>query len=52
MGYPGDVGRGEGRLPLVFCCSAREETRKLSLGKEKVWRSSVGGLSGSLAGLT
>ena len=35
MGPTGDVGRGEGRLQLVFCYSAREETEELGLGNRE-----------------
>lgn len=30
-----DVARGEGRLPLVVCCSSRDEIEGLGLGKER-----------------
>lgn len=36
MGPTGDAGRGEGRLQLVFCYSAREETEELGLGEQRV----------------
>lgn len=29
--FTGDMGRSEGRLQLVFCCSIRNEDRKLGL---------------------
>lgn len=35
MGSSGDVGRVEGRVQLLFCCSTRHKTRGLNLGK---WR--------------
>lgn len=30
-------GRGEGRLYLGFCCSSREESEGLILGKQREW---------------
>lgn len=51
MASPGVVGRGEGRLQLVFCFSDRDETSGLGLGN-KVWRMSKGDLPVSLASLT
>lgn len=43
MGSTGDVGRGEGRLLLVFCCYARDETRALSLVEQREEKRSEGG---------
>lgn len=31
VGFLGDVGRGEGRLQLVFCCSIGDETGESDL---------------------
>lgn len=44
----GDVGRGEGSLQLVICCSTRDETKGLSLGEQRD-RRPVGMLPGFLA---
>lgn len=43
MGSTGDIGMGEGRLLLVFCRYARDETRALSLVEQREQKRSEGG---------
>lgn len=38
MRFTGDVGRGKESLQLVFCCSTRDKTVGLGLGKEEQGR--------------
>lgn len=35
VGFTGDVGRGEGRLQLVFCCRAGDITGRLDLEQRR-----------------
>lgn len=49
MGSTGEVSSGEGRLQLVFCCSAGEEPEGLGLGEQKEQRRSAGRLPVLLA---
>lgn len=44
------MGSGEGRLYLVFCWSAGEETEGLGLGEQRERRQAVGSRPGFLAG--
>lgn len=48
MWSTGDVGRGERRLRLLFCCNARGENSGLDLEGRREWWGSLGGLPASL----
>lgn len=51
MGAIEDVGRDEERLKLVFCFSARDKTRELDLGEQRVRIRSLDSLPHFLTGV-
>lgn len=51
VGSTEDVSRRQGKMPQVFHCIAREETRVLDLGEQREKRRSVFSLSDFLVGV-